>query len=164
MPSDRSIGATLKKLGAALLNATLLLVVLALVLMLVLSLQLRGMLREVQGAAQDGLRSELVQFQTQLSETRASAAAALTALEARAAAEAPAPGAIRPAFDADADAARLRALLEDLTQRLDALEQSPPGLTPPGGAANADADERFLRWLALSIIRRAALEFLSPAE
>lgn len=164
MPSERSIGSVLRKLGVALLNATLLLVVLALVLMLALSFQLRGMLREVRGAVNDGLRSELVVFQAQLSETRASAAAALAALEARAGAQAPAPGAIRPAFEADADAVRLRALLEELTQRIDALEQSPPGIGLPDGAAGAEHDERFLRWLALSIIRRAALEFLAPAE
>ncbi len=98
MPSD--ITTALKRLGIALLNATLLLAALVLFLAVMLVWQLRGFADDMRG----GLRAELVALQPQVEAARTSAREALAALDS-------ADG--RP---------RMREDLAALVARLDALD------------------------------------------
>ena len=75
MPSD--ITTALKRLGIALLNATLLLAALVLFLAVMLVWQLRGFADDMRG----GLRAELVALQPQVEAARTSAREALAALD-----------------------------------------------------------------------------------
>lgn len=165
MPSDdppqTGFGPALKRLGVALLNATLMLVALVLLLAVVLAVQVRGI-------AQDGraeLRTEISRLERQIAETRTTAQQALAELEARRAdppeAPRPSPGAIPPETQAlPPDLAALQAALTDLVERLASLDLPPPDtvVTPH---ERLD-DETFLRWLVLSFIRAVAREILAP--
>ena len=129
MPSD--LGKTLKSLGLALLNATLLLLALVLLLAVLLVWQLRGLAGDIR----TGLRADLAAMQTQLTEAREGARAALDAL---------------PVGEEG------RAARQDLAQviaRLDALDTA---------ADPAGADALFRR-LVLAIIATAAREVM-PGE
>lgn len=77
MSSENNLGKAARGLGAALLNATLLLTALVLVLAVVLVVQMRGLAND----GRDALRAEVVELRAQLAETRAAASQALGALE-----------------------------------------------------------------------------------
>ncbi|MCB1406944.1 MAG: hypothetical protein KDK01_12000 [Rhodobacteraceae bacterium] len=142
MPSEG--GGALRRLGVALLNATLLLAALVLLLAVILVWQVRGLATDMR----DGLRSELVTIQPRVEEARHSAQEALSALDAAAqapgATTSPPPVAVTQAQD------RLRALLDDLA-------------TLDPGLENAEQTESLLRRLALLIIATAAQGLLDPA-
>lgn len=161
MPSENTpppdFGPALKRLGVALVNATLMLVALVLLLAIVLAVQVRGI-------AQDGraeLRTEIARLEQQIAETRTTAAQALSELEARREAGRGSPGAIRPGTeDLPPELAALQAALTELVERLASLDLPPPdpSITPQ---TRLD-DETFMRWLVLSFIRAVAREILAP--
>ncbi|WP_127105824.1 hypothetical protein [Pararhodobacter zhoushanensis] len=102
MPSD--VKSTLRALGLALLNATLLLVVAALVAAAVLVWQMRGLAEDVRG----GVQAELVAIQTQVQTTRDTARETLAVLQ--------------DARSTAPELAEARARLGALVARLDTLE------------------------------------------
>jgi hypothetical protein len=111
MSSDNQMGKAARGLGAALLNATLLLTALVLVLAVTLVVQMRGLAHD----GRDALRAEVVELRQQLAETRAAASQALVTLETRPATEA---GDLAPVRDA------LAGLLDGLESR--AIESPDP--------------------------------------
>lgn len=164
MPSDpnsaRPQGAApaVRRLGVALLNATLLLAVIALALALTLAVQVRGIVADGRSA----LRAEIVQLERQLDATRQSAAQALAALEERERRAPPpaSPGAIPLAPSLTAPE------LAPVEEALNALLQSLADLDLPVPDASArnqpdEADDAFFRWLTLTIIRHAAGRILA---
>ena len=134
MPSDT--GLALKRLGLALLNATLLLAVIALALAVTLVVQLRGLA----GDMRDGVRSELVAMQPRVEAARSSARAALDALE--------------PAADGAVDAPARAAAREDLRALIDRLEALEPG---PQTRAET---ESLLQRLVMAVLATAARTLL----
>ena len=158
MSSDPGPGGTARRLGAALLNATLLLLALILVLAVVLVVQLRGLAQDARGTSD----AQIAALELRLSETRATARQALDALEALEARPAPppSPGAIRPAPDAAPRPADLQAVeraLMDLVNELATLRIAP--LDP---AVLEQDEEGLIRWLVLVILRTAARGILDP--
>lgn len=151
MSSEPGFGRALRRLGLALLNATLLLTVLALTLAVVLAVQVRGIARD--GRAE--LRAEITRIEAQLAETRALAAESLAALEARRppAPGTASPGAIRPADDLPPETAALREALERLADGLAAID------APAAPAPQAD-DQTFMRWFVLTFFRFALSRIL----
>lgn len=136
MPSDTR--RTLRDLGVALLNATLLLIVAALFLAVTLVVQVRGLANDLQ----TGMQERIATLQPQIEAARTEARAALDALESAAAA---APGAIPQA--APPALTELRGLVE----RLETLTPAAPQTDP------------LLRQIALAIIATAARGLLAPA-
>ncbi|MCW1934078.1 hypothetical protein [Pararhodobacter zhoushanensis] len=102
MPSD--VKSTLRALGLALLNATLLLVVVALIAAAVLVWQMRGLAADVRG----GVQAELVAIQTQVQSTRETARETLAVLQ--------------DARSTAPELAEARARLAAVVARLEALE------------------------------------------
>lgn len=140
MPSETPSGipAALRRLGVALLNASLLLAALVLLLAVVLVWQVRGLATEMR----EGLRSDLVTIQPRIEGARRSAQEAMSALDS--ARQTPdAPPAVAQAQE------RLQTLLDDLA----ALDPSPE---------NAEQTESVLRRLVLMIIATAAQGLLAP--
>jgi len=160
MPSDETqktgLGPAVKRLGVALVNATLMLVALVLVLAVVLAVQVRGIAHD--GRAE--LRAEIARLELQVSETRATAAQALAELEVRRDATRQSPGAIQPTEPLPPDLAALHAALTELVERLASLDLPPPDPAAPD--LDRLGDETFMRWLVLSFIRAVAREILSP--
>ncbi len=158
MSSETGLGSTLKRLGAALLNATLLLLVAILILAVVLIGQLRGLAQETRAASQ----AEIAALETRLAETQATARQALEALEALEARRAPppAPGAIRLAPETGelpADLEAVERALMSLVAELAALRIAP--LDPE----TLERDEEgLIRWLVLVILRTVARGILEP--
>lgn len=135
MPSD--LGARLRALGLALINATLLLAVLLLVLALLLVVQVRGLAEDVR----TGVRVDLAAMHGEVQAARAEARAALEAL------------------DDPARAAAAREDLRALVGRLDALEAREAA----GPATTPDEADSALRELVLAIVARVARGLLGEA-
>jgi len=135
MPSEQS---TLGKLGAALLNATLMLVAIVLLLAVVLVWQVRGLADDMRS----GLRSELTMLQPRVDAARSTAVEALGALDTARQAQPDAPPEVTQAQDS------LRALIDDLS----ALDPAPE---------NAEQAESVLRRLVFAIFATAARGLLS---
>jgi hypothetical protein len=150
---------TLRSLGAALLNATLLLLALVLVLAIVLVVQLRGLAQETRPA--DG--QEIAALEDRVAQAQATAQEALATLESLEAQRSvlpPAPGAIRPApteSDPPADLQAVERALMSLAGELAALRIAP--LDPD--ALERD-DDSLIRWLVLVILRTIARDFVEP--
>ncbi|WP_209425688.1 hypothetical protein [Pararhodobacter sp. SW119] len=153
---------TLRSLGAALLNATLLLLALVLVLAIVLVVQLRGLAQETRLADRPDIAT-LEDRVAQAQATAQEALATLDALEARRGASSappPAPGAIRPApteSDLPDDLQAVERALMSLAAELAALRIAP--LDPD--ALERD-DDSLIRWLVLVILRTIARDFVEP--
>ncbi len=130
MPSET--GSAIKRLGLALLNATLLLAVIALALAVTLTVQLRGLADDLR----DGIRSEIVALQPRLEAARTSARDALEALDQT-----------QDSPQATTARADLRALID----RLETLEPEPQ--------TRAET-VCLLQQLALAIIATAARHLL----
>ena len=127
----------LRKLGAALLNATLMLAAIVLVLAVVLVWQVRGLAQDVRG----GLRSEIAEVQPRIDAARETARQALAAVDdARTA----------PAADREANATELDAVQANLRALIDELGS----LQPP--AEGGDETESLIRQLVLAIFATAA--------
>ena len=158
MSSEPGLGATLRRLGAALLNATLLLLALVLILAVVLVAQLRGLAQETRAASLDRVTA----LEARLAETQATAREALAALEALedGPRPPPPPGAIRltpeeGTLPADLDG--VERALTGLVAELAALRIAP--LDPD----TLERDEEgLIRWLVLVILRTAARGILAP--
>lgn len=132
----------LRKLGAALLNATLMLVAIILLLAVLLVWQVRGLAQDLTG----GLRSEIVAIQPQVAQAREAAQQALVAVEeARAESSETAPDALSGAQE------NLRALIDDLGT-----------LSPP--VDGMDETESLIRQLVLAIFSAAARGLTQPSQ
>jgi|GEM_PF-2079641 len=160
MSSDPSAGTALKRLGAALLNATLMLLALVLILTVVLVVQLRGLASDARPVTD----ARIATLEARLAETQATARQALETLGTlEAQRPPPSPGAIRPATGAGAgttvapELAEVERALLSLVAELAALRIAP--LDP--NTLEHD-DEGLIRWLVLVILRTAARGILAP--
>ena len=131
----------LRKLGAALLNATLMLAALVLLLAVLLVWQVRGLAQDMRG----GLRAELATVQPRIEGARETARQALEAVD---------DAQSRPAADA-AELTAVRYSLRALIEALGRLEAA-PGSISEVGQEPGDETESLIRQLVLAIFATAA--------
>lgn len=143
----------LRKLGVAVLNATLMLAALVLLLAVLLVWQVRGLAQDMRG----GLRAELATVQPRIEGARETARQALEAVDdARS----------RPAADTT-ELTAVRDSLRALIEALGRLETDPGFGNEAGleiGRETGDETESLIRQLVLAIFATAARGLLEPPQ